>query len=743
MAFLEGSLRQVIDQPWFQGQITHVETLSPRQADFRSPPDDLHPELVQYLDGQDIQLYSHQSQAIKLLLEGEDVVIATPTASGKTLAFNLAVMDTMIKNSRARGLYLYPLKALTNDQLRVVKELDSTLDAATKPAVYDGDTAESKRRGIRRESRLILSNPYALHHYLPWHDKWSQFFENLEYIVLDEVHHYRGIFGSNVAFLLRRLQRITEFYDSTPQFILSSATIANPKQHARNLCGRDCQVISNDGSPSGEKKFIFWNSKRDQDNSPARQTSDLLSYFVEHGIQTLCFTKSRRMAELISKWSNRSMDENVYAYRAGYLPSERREIEEGLKKGAIQAVASTNALELGVDIGGLDLVIISGYPGTVTSTWQQAGRAGRGREESAAILLGYEDPLDQYFMNNPQDFFDRSHEHAVIDLDNRTLVLGFLLCAASELPLNTDKDFYDPYRELITELQQANLLRQTPLGTVYSGTGRPVEKVQLNNIGEEKFEVIDQEEGSVLETLDRNQAYREAHPGAVLLHQGQTYVINDLDLDQDEARAVERTVDYHTQPISRSNLQVEEVFFSRKTKGVRVQFGQVNIEEKYLGYKMKKFGQVQSKYSLQLPPIEFQSEGTWMILPDEIIDAVDDNRALAGGLHGLEHALISMIPYHSMCERWDVGGVSSPSHPDTGYPSVFIYDAYEGGIGIAEKSYSILEELLSTTYDLIKNCDCEDGCPSCIYSPKCGNQNDPLDKEASLDLLHRILKSYN
>ncbi|MEF8726210.1 MAG: DEAD/DEAH box helicase, partial [Candidatus Bipolaricaulota bacterium] len=393
-------IREVIEdlkgQGWYEGQIEHLELLPEREAEYGEASYDRR--IKDYLEEEDIELFSHQSRAINEINNGKNVIITTPTASGKTLAFNIPVFDRLLNEPDSRALYVYPTKALSQDQLETIKEIERGLGLDLNPCVYDGDTPRSRRPGIRKNSRIIISNPYGLHHYLEWHSKWKEFFGNLDYVVLDEVHSYRGVFGSNVAMVIRRMQRIFDHYNSDPQFILSSATIANPLEHAKNLTGKEFTLVSEDHSFRGRKHFLFWNPLRYPDNSPHNQTGKLVSYFVSRGLQTLCFTLSRRLAELIADWSSGYKNAPIQAYRAGYRPEERREVERGLRTGEIRGVAATNALELGVDIGGLDVVIISGYPGTITSSWQQAGRAGRGRRGSLVVLVGFENPLDQFFL---------------------------------------------------------------------------------------------------------------------------------------------------------------------------------------------------------------------------------------------------------------------------------------------------------------------------------------------------------
>ncbi|NIQ05384.1 MAG: DEAD/DEAH box helicase [Candidatus Korarchaeota archaeon] len=737
-----GRVKQTIEalsnQEWYRGQIEHIEKLPKKDPEYQEIA--VSPETKDFLEERSLKLYTHQAKAIELIRDGSDVIITTPTASGKTLAFNIPILERLREKKAAKALYIYPTKALSNDQLKTLEAMEKTYRVDVHPAVYDGDTPKSIRPHIRRASRIVLTNPYGLHHYLPWHGKWRTFYENLDYVVMDEVHRYRGVFGSNIAMLVRRMLRVCKRYGSDPQFILSSATIANPREFSEKLTGRKFKVVSDDGSASGKKYFVFWNPMTNPESSMHVQTSELLVYMVDNGFQTLCFTISRKMAELIARWSREKTSRTITAYRAGYMPEERRKIEKGLKTGVIRGVASTNALELGMDIGGLDVVLTSGYPGMVISTWQQAGRAGRGREEAAAFFIAFENPLDQYFMKHPDRFFEKSHEHAVIDLGNPYISMGHLMCAASELPLTEKENLYSDYEEELRVLARKDLIHKTQLGYVYSGTRRPAEFVKLNNISEESIMVVN-ERGELLETMERNQAYREAHDGAVLLHQGESYIVKNLDLEDKIASVLQRDVDYYTEPRSLTDLHIVKKQREIERKGVRICYGEVNVSESYTSYRVKKFDRLLAVKPLDLPPINFESESTWLEVPQQIVKKIEKTSLnLEGGLHAIEHAIIAMTPFHAICDRWDIGGVSSPLHPDTGLPSIFIYDSYQGGIGISEKCFQLIEKLLETTYELIRDCDCEHGCPSCIYSPKCGNNNEPLDKQAAIKILEILLQ---
>jgi len=754
----------------YKDRIEHIEILPSKRPIYGELKKEFSPAIKNYLLKKGIKLYIHQRDAIEKLREGKNIIITTPTASGKTLAFNIPIFERLEQNKSATALYLYPTKALANDQLKVIKEFEKLSGIKVTPNVYDGDTPPSKRPKIRGTSRIIVSNPYELHQILPWHYKWQKFFSNLNFIVIDEAHRYRGVFGSNVAFLIRRLRRICAFYGSNPQFVLSTATLANPIEFSEKLVGIKFELIADDGSPKGKKYFILYNPYFDGVGtlSTHRETKDLFLFFIRNDLQTLCFTISRKMAELIALWSKKELKKSepyltdkVTAYRAGYLPEERREIENNFKNGLLRGVTSTNALELGINVGSLDCVIISGYPGTTISTWQQAGRAGRGSDESIAVLIAFQNPLDQYFMRHPKVFFDKPHEHAIIDLANPYIISGHLMCAASEIPIKlADHGIYfaDNAEGVLRALERQGLVQNTPNGWVYSGKGRATEAVKLDNISSDIFKVIC--DGELLETMDRTQAYREAHKGAVLLHQGETYIVEDLALKNSVVQVKKRDVDYYTEAMKIVDIAILEEIEKKEIGNLAVWFGDVEVNEQYVGYKIMKYDKVIGIERLDLPPLNFKTMGLWFIVPEDVKEKMWEERkkdkdikeklndrseedlmreTFAGGLHGIEHAMIEIMPFHVMCDRWDMGGVSTPSHPDTNKPTVFIYDGFEGGIGLSEKAFELTTEIVKTTYELVKDCKCEDGCPACIYSPKCGNENKPLDKKGTMLILKKLL----
>ncbi len=709
------------------------------------------PEIKDYLNKKNIKTYIHQSETISKLREGKNVIIITPTASGKTLAFSIPVYEKLGQKDDATALFVYPTKALANDQLEFIREFEDISGISFNSQIYDGDTPNHKRSKIRDSSRIIITNPYELHQVLPWHSKWSKFLSSLEFIVIDEAHKYRGVFGSNVAMLLKRLRRILKFYNADPQFVISSATIANPIEFAGKLTGLDFEMVNKDGSPKSKKYFIFYNPFYNGigELSTHSETKDLFLFYILNNLQTLCFTYSRKMAELILSWTREELKDikpdlidKVASYRAGYLPEERREIENNLKNRFLVGITSTNALELGIDIGTLDSVIISGYPGTIISTWQQAGRAGRGKDESIVTLVAFQNPMDQYFMKHPSSFFDKPHEHAIIDVKNSYILYGQLMCAASELPISRDNDkvfFGSDINSILETLGNDNKVQETSNGWVYCGRQRANEIVNLDNISSEIFKVLDGDK--LIETMDRSQAYREAHKGAVLMHEGDTYLAKELDLDNLIVKVYKKDVDYYTRVIKDTDINILSRLKNTSIGKLSINYGNIKVSEKYSGYKVLKYDQVISFHKLDLPPLVFNTKSFWINIPDYIKDRIEEaNVDFNGGIHAIEHAMIGILPFHIMCDRWDIGGISYTYHLDTNGPTIFIYDGFENGIGLTEKAYELINSIIKLTYNLVRDCRCQKGCPACIISPKCADENRPLDKKASLLILEELVK---
>ncbi|HTY15741.1 MAG TPA: DEAD/DEAH box helicase [Methanoregulaceae archaeon] len=735
--------------PEFLGKVVHVEAIPEKKAVFRACSRPFPKPIADYLQQRDLHLYRHQCEAVDSVRDGKDVIITTATASGKTLAFNLPVFEILNNDPRATALYLYPTKALSHDQLKTLLEMELLTGIEAFPAVYDGDTPRDKRVTIRNRSRIVISNPHELHCLLPWHHQWASFYRNLAVIVIDEAHQHRGVSGSNMAFLIRRLRRICRQYGKDPLFVLSSATIANPVAFAEKLTGKSVRCISADGSPHGPKHFILYNpcSGGPGDSAPYKESGKILGACLDAGINTLCFTGSRKLTEIITLQVRDSIIRErkgdpslVSAYRAGYLAEERRAIENLMKTGELKGIVSTNALELGVDIGMLDAVIMTGFPGTIMSTWQQAGRAGRSSGDSLAVLVANPDPLDQYFMNHPAMFFSASHEQAIIDLKNPYILSGQVLCASAEIPLvpEVDAEFFgNDLGDLLISLSGEQLVCRTRRGWIYSGTQRPTEMAGISNITSDLFKIV--LDGTTIETMDRSQAFREAHTGAILYHQGEKYLVRSLDIERKIARVEHTDVDYYTKVLQSVSVAIVSEICNREIGNYRLSFGDVLVTEKVNAYRIIRYDTTLSVEPLDLPPLQFHTRALWFRVPEETCQKLTTGDFDCGGsLHGAEHAIIAMMPFYVMCDRKDIGGFSSPNFPGTGDPTVLIYDAYEGGIGLAENAYEQFETIACSTHGMVSTCGCETGCPSCIYSPKCGNDNKPLDKKGTVLILGEI-----
>jgi DEAD/DEAH box helicase domain-containing protein len=732
--------------PEYCEQTAHIEKIPARDAKYGTLPKPLPLPLEAFLTGRGLSLYTHQCDTIESIRDGKDLILTTATASGKTLAFTLPIIERLVHDPAATALYLYPNKALSQDQLKTLLDIEKNTGITLNPAIYDGDTPAGRRPRIRSGSRIVISNPYELHTILPLHHLWSGFFKNLAAVVIDEAHQYRGVFGSNMAFVIRRLRRICARYGNDPLIVLSSATIANPEEFAGRLTGKSVTCISTDGSPRGTKHFVLYNPFPGGDmlKSTYRESGKVLRMCMKADLRILCFTGSRKLTELITLRVRDDLIRKdnadpalVSAYRAGYLPEERREIEDRMKRGLLRGIISTNALEVGIDVGCLDGVIMTGFPGTIMSTWQQAGRAGRTTSESLAILVANPDPLDQYFMNHPEQFFQSCHEHAIIDLDNPYILSGQVLCAAAELPVipGTDNRFFgNDLGEVLSSLSGEHLLSETRRGYIYSGSRRPVELASLGALSEITFRVICN--GETLETMDQAQAFREAHEGAILYHQGEKYLVQVMDFSHHVIRVERTDVDYYTKPLRSVDVRIVREEKSRLVGNSRLSFGEVTVTEHCSSYRVMRYDTIISVEPLSLPPVTFNTRALWFVASPEVYSAVENNGLdFAGGLHGAEHALIAVMPFHVMCDRRDIGGFSSQAFPGSGDPIVLIYDGFPGGIGLAENAFSKFEQIVKMTTDLVHDCKCEEGCPSCIYSPKCGNDNQPLDKDATVLLL--------
>jgi DEAD/DEAH box helicase domain-containing protein len=743
----------------YRQQIAYIEHIPARAARFATLSRPLPAALQRALHKAAAEnLYLHQAQAINAIREGQHVMVATSTASGKTLVYNTPVLESIMMDSRSRAFYLFPTKALAQDQLRSLRELSRHALRSLRFGTYDGDTPRGSRRRLRQSASIILTNPDMLHMgILPNHSLWSKTLANLKYIVIDEAHVYRGIFGSQVACVLRRLIRLCRFYGSNPQFIFCSATIANPAQHAKRLTNVSTTVIQEDGSPQAAREFVFWNPPFVDVARTARRSANIeaTALFVEmvrQRIRNITFTKARKVAELILLYAQDFLAKDapelaplIRSYRAGYRPELRREIEHALFSGQLLGVTATNALELGVDVGHLDATVLVGYPGTIASTWQQAGRAGRGVREALNVLIGLDNPLDQYFMRHPQALFGRSPENALIAPDNSYVLLRHLPCAAYERPLTQeDEELFGPgFAEAMVQLERGLVLEYRNDRWFFHGIGYPAEGVSLRSISAGKFALLDESQNyQLMEELEETTALRRVYPGAIYLHQGESYLITHLDLDMGIAYASPVDVDYYTEPREVNEVNILQTWQRKSMPVSNACLGQLGVTQQVIGYRrLQQFSDtVLSIEPLEMPSQSFTTMGLWFDVPSDIIREVKrQGLDLAGGLHAVEHAAIGILPLFAMCDRMDIAGLSTPSHVETGRAQVFIYDALPGGVGITEKGFDLLTELWKAALTAISECPCQEGCPSCVQSPRCGNNNEPLDKRAAILILQLLL----
>jgi DEAD/DEAH box helicase domain-containing protein len=729
-------------------ELAHLASEPSRQARTAPFPDDLHPRLRAALAERGVhELYEHQSEAWEAAARGEHVAVVTGTASGKSLAFNLPVLDALARDPKRRAIYLYPTKALAQDQLRSLTELKVP---RVRPAIYDGDTEAERRWQIRKWSNLVLSNPDMLHvGVLPHHDRWGDVLSNLAYVVVDEAHVYRGVFGSHVGNVLRRLRRLARVYGADPQFLLASATIANPAQLGRSLVGVDFTVVEDDAAPRADRTIALWNPPLLDEELGLRasalgEASRLMAQLVERGLRTLCFAKSRKSAELIHRFTldrlGREYRDRLSPYRAGYTPAQRREIERRLAAGELLGVAATDALELGIDIGLLDCVISTGFPGTVASLRQQWGRAGR-RGHGLAVLVASEDALDQYFMREPETLLERRVEAAILDHANPRVLDGHVLSAAFEAPLD-DADrgvLGDAALERAAALPE---LKQTPAGYVWAGRDYPAARVPLRSTSPDSFSVIDTTTGSVLGLVERERAYSTVHEGAVYLHLGEAYRVAELDLDARQALVSPFSGDIYTQAKKDTTTAIEEPRRTEERLGLELSWGAVSVTEQVVAYQVKQASTQATLdlIALDLPETSFETEAIWFCPEPELLAGLERMPKLLGSLHAAEHAMIALLPLWAMCDRWDIGGLSTNVHFQTGRPTIFVYDGHAGGVGITARGFEAFEGWVADTAKMIAGCACEHGCPSCVQSPKCGNLNDMLDKAGALELLRRMLE---
>lgn len=731
---------------WLKG----LEGYENQIAAFSFFPPRPHGERVQYegqfaalLNQLHITPYKHQAESLMLTEMKQNVVVATPTASGKSLTYQLPTLHAMQNGKTA--LYLFPTKALSHDQLEKLQRLAKPFELSDKISPYDGDTKNEKRNQIRENASCILTNPDMLHYgILPYHDKWARFFGGLQYLIIDEMHSYRGVMGTHVANVLRRFLRIAKHYGASPQIIAASATIANPDEHAKNLTGTDFVAVKEDAGPRAARELVFWQppliNEKGGDGRRRSANSEgawLASRFVKMGLKSIFFCNSRKSAELLRRYASSYLEDSekhfIQSYRAGYTAEDRRTIEDGFKSGEIRVLTATSALELGVDVGGVDAVVMVGYPGSMTAFWQRAGRAGRGQTRSLTVLIAGDDPLDEYYLNHPDLITDGKVEKAVADAFNTEIHPRHVACAAAEKPIPEGDEMVARWMEP----QPNSQLAKRNGKWVYYGR-YPHKNVAVRGTGGKAI-TLKNGFGNTIGISDFGSALRELHPGAVYLHQGDNFLVRDLDLKAGVATLLPHIEDYYTQ--TRSITETEVLQHEFQLYGVNV--GRVRVSTTYTSFVRKRYFSetILDERFLDLPDVSYNTQALWFNVSEVAFSVPKPD--LPSAMHALEHTLIGLLPAFVLCERADVGGVSYPVYPDTGEPLIFIYDGYPGGVGYARAGTSVFPEWLKAALELLKSCPCKTGCPRCILSPKCGNGNQHLDKHAAKVLANELLEKLN
>ncbi|MGZ5419468.1 MAG: DEAD/DEAH box helicase [Solirubrobacterales bacterium] len=723
------------------------------QAELLPVPEALDPKLGDALTAIGIErLYAHQAHAFQTAAT-DNLILTSGTASGKSLAFNLPVLDDIARDRKRRALYLYPTKALAQDQARAMAKLRPP---NLREAIYDGDTPREERPPIRRRANLVLTNPDMLHvGVLPNHRSWGDFFTNLGWVVVDEAHTYRGVFGSHVANVLRRLRRVARMYGSEPRFVMASATIANPGELAERLTGLPFELLDTDSSPRAGREIAIWNPPLIEKRVGARRSviseaADLLADLVGAGVRTICFMRSRKGIELINRFASARLEEQgrgelaklIAPYRAGYTPQQRREIESDLSSGRLLAVAATNALELGIDVGELDAAICAGFPGTVASLRQMWGRAGR-RRRGLAVYVAGEDALDQFFCRHPDEFLERPVEAAILDHTSEQIHAQHLIAAAHEAPLGPEDEAIlgEGAMQLAQRLVSAGELSPARGGRLIPRrTEYPAGRISLRSASADSIAVIESGSGEMLGQVEAERAFSTVHPGAIYLHLGRSYEVSELDIDARRAIVRALDADFYTQAKKETDVWIEEVREQRGALGVELNFGAVGVAEQVIAFQRKRLTDhaVIDTVALELPEQSYSTQALWYTLPDKLTRTIP-TEIMLGALHASEHTQIAVLPLIAMCDRWDIGGLSTNAHPQTGVPTIFIYDGHPGGVGITRRGFDCFKELVADAARLVSECPCQDGCPSCVQSPKCGNLNDHLHKGGAIELMGRML----
>lgn len=764
--------------------ITDIRIFDKKDGQYKSFPDSLHPVLIGALKEDGIEsLYSHQAEAFDAIQQGKNIVIVTPTASGKTLCYNLPVLNSILSNPFTKALYLFPTKALSQDQMFELRRITDKIGRSINTYTYDGDTPSEERQAIRTQGDIVITNPDMLHTaILPHHTKWISFFQNLKFVVIDELHSYRGVFGSHMTNVKRRMERICHFYGSKPQYICSSATIANPKELAEKLLERDVFLIDRSGAPSSEKVFVFYNPPLINKELGIRvnhlkEARRLAAPFIEEGNQTIIFTTSRLNVEALTRYLKDRFEKNIKdrdiirGYRGGYLPKLRREIEKGLREKEVRAVVSTNALELGIDIGDLDVCIIAGYPGTISSTHQQAGRVGRRSKKSIAILIARNNPLDQFIVENPDYFFGSPPEHGLINPDNLLILLSHIQCAAFELPFKDGEKFgREDLDELLRYLEEQGNVHHTKGFWHWAQDAYPAEKVSLRSVSEENFLVINKTKGKeeVIAEVDFTSAHTSLYEGAIYLCESEPYLVEKLDYQGRKAYVRKSDGDYYTDAIDYTNVSILEVFERKEEKGILAEHGEVKVSTRIIGYMKIKFYTLENLGygKIELPDLEFHTTSYWITFKRNLLDQILFSRhEIIDGILGLGYAIHSIASLHLMCDPHDINRcigdrgakwfirLSRDSRGIYSYinskeevseakiglfePTLFIYDNYPGGMGFSHQLFDDTETILEKTLKLISRCKCSHGCPSCVGPIK---EVSERSKQVALTILREILK---
>lgn len=755
--------------PDLGGRLTRLDVVPARPARFGETEKPLHPEVLERLAARGAErLYVHQAEAIDRLRAGRSVALATGTGSGKSLCYQAPIAEAVLSGGKDTALLLFPTKALAHDQLR---SLRSWLVPGMRAVAYDGDTPVEERAALRRTANVVLTNPEMLHvGILPYHDRWATFLMRLRYVVVDELHTLRGIFGSHVAHLLHRLRRVCLHYGARPAFCFASATIGNPAALAAELSGLPVDAVDDDGSPRGPRAVALLDrpmvDTAEGRRAPATaEVGGLLARLVTGGLRTIAFSPSRRSAELVARHAQRHLADAggprlaraVAAYRGGYLAEERRQLETALSRGELLGVAATNALELGIDVAGLDAVVLQGFPGTLASFWQQAGRAGRALQPSAAILVAGDDQLDRWYLDHPGELFTRSLEPAVVNPKNPFVAQPHVGCAAYELPLAPDDPvlgsgapgaFGDAVDDAVRELVLADALKPRAGRMYWARSEAPAPHVGLRTGSSVEYRLYEASEAStamrLVGTVDSARVFHIAHPGAIYLHQGRQYRVEHLDLDDAYAVLAPVEVDEYTQARHDIDISITGEDRARAVGRSTLHLGAVEVTTATVAYQRRRIGsgEVLETVDLTLPPRTLSTRAAWYTVPVEVaVGAGLDAVSVLSAAHAAEHALIGMLPLFAICDRWDVGGVSMAVHPATGEPTIFIYDGYPGGAGIAELAIDAADRHLSAAHDVVAACACEAGCPSCVQSPKCGNWNEFLSKADAVALMRAMLEA--